>query len=77
MALGTDSEPRVTRQAGSKCANDDNKYAVARWGDALFQGKLDTEPDEYDKTIDIEIISLEWVTNEWIYYTVYVDDMYM
>lgn len=77
MALGSDSEPRVTRQAGSKCANDDNKYAVARWGDALFQGKLDTEPDEYDKTIDIEIISLEWVTNEWIYYTVYVDDMYM
>lgn len=42
---------------------------MARWGDALFQGKLDTEPDEYDKTIDMEIISLEWVTNEWIYYT--------
>lgn len=75
-ALGTDSETRATRQAGSKWANDDNKYAVAKWGDALFQGKLDTDPDEYDKTIDMDIISLEWVTNEWIYYTVYVDDMY-
>ena len=73
---GTDSETGTTRQAGGKYANDHNKYAMERGGGALFQGKLDTESDEYDKSIEIEIDSLEWVANEWIYYTVYVDNAY-
>ena len=73
---GTKAEIRTTQQVGSKYANDDNKYVMERWGEALFQGKLDTEPDQYDKTIDMEISSLEWVTNEWIYYTVYVNNTY-
>lgn len=61
------------RQAGSKDANDNNKYAVARWRDALFQGSLDAEPDQYDQTVYMDISSVEWVTNDWIYYTAYGD----
>ncbi len=61
----------VSRQVGSPCANDRNAYVQARFGDALFQ--MDRAEEKVLKTIQMEIGSVEWVTNEWIYYSVYRD----
>lgn len=74
-AAGKDSaeEEKATasRQVGSPRANDRNAYVQARFGDALFQ--MDRAEEKVQKTIEMEIGSVEWVTNEWIYYSVYGD----
>lgn len=68
-APDTDSQDRegeiLLKQVGGRTANDNNKYAPNQDGDVLFQYDL---KEKTIKTFPMNIASVEWVTNEWLYY---------
>lgn len=67
---GRDSQDKETkepsRQVGNPSTNDDNEYVRDRYGDAIVQYDL---KGNLIKTIPMDIDGVEWVTNEWLYYT--------
>lgn len=67
---GRDSQDKETaelsRQVGNPSTNDDNEYVRDRHGDAIVQYDL---KGNLIKRIPMDIDGVEWVTNEWLYYT--------
>ncbi len=61
-----------SRKVGSRDANDYTSYAVPRHEDhRVFWGQQKEDPDGYKYSMDMDISALQWVTNEWLYYTTY------
>lgn len=61
-----------SRKVGSRDANDYTSYVVPRHEDhKVFWGQQKEDPDAYKYSMDMDIYELQWVTNEWLYYTTY------
>ncbi len=57
------------RQDGHRYQNDDYTYLAPKYGGTLLQEDNDDDSDRYTATVEMDITSVQWVANEWLYYT--------
>ncbi len=57
------------RQDGHRYHNDEYTYLTTKYGGILLQEDNDDDGDRYTDTVEMDIASVQWVTNEWLYYT--------